>query len=161
MVKYSAFKAPGDNHDFGGDANLRREWTRHMARVFDTTVLSVSNYLAGHTGGVCQFYNPVSHGRAEPDLPAALTDITWNGFPKQYDSPGPGQPPRYADAEAFVAAGRVREQDEYLEWFVNRSGTGRSSPSTSPARPTTTSNSWPSTPRRRCSTSTGPGSVRR
>jgi hypothetical protein len=120
MTHYNAFSPPGNNPDFAGDPGLPQAWNAHMANVFDTSVASVQAYLAQHGRGTCQFYNPVSQGRADPDLPAAATDIPWNGFPKRHGAPGPGQPPRYAAAEASIAAGENRDQDEYLEWFVNR-----------------------------------------
>jgi hypothetical protein len=120
MAHYNAFSPPGNNPDFADDPDLAQAWTTHMANVFDTSVGSVAAYLAGHGGGTCQFYNPVSQGRADPDLPAAATDIPWNGFPKRHGAPGPGQAPQYAAAEAPIAAGENRDQDEYLEWFVNR-----------------------------------------
>ena len=96
MARYNAFNSPGNNPDFVGDPNLAQDWNMHMSNVFDIAVASVTTYLARHGGGVCQFYNPVSHGRAEPDLPAPATDIPWNGFPKRHGAPGPGQPPHYA-----------------------------------------------------------------
>jgi len=120
MAHYNAFSPPGNNPDFIGDPNLTQAWTAHMSNVFDTSVASLVTYLAHHGGGTCQFYNPVSQGRADPDLPAGATDIPWNGFPKRHEAPGPGQPPHYAAAEAPIAAGENRDQDEYLEWFVNR-----------------------------------------
>jgi hypothetical protein len=120
MARYDTFSPPGNNPDFDGNPNLAQDWTAHMSNVFDISIASVTAYLGHHGGGVCQFYNPVSHGRAETDLPAAATDIPWNGFPKRHGAPGPGQPPHYAAAEAPVAAGQNRDQDEYLEWFVNR-----------------------------------------
>ncbi len=122
MATYSSFSAPGSNGDFAGDETLAGKWTDHMATVFDTSIASVSAYLVHHGGGTCQFYNPVSNGRPEPDLPTSATDIPWNGFPKKHGAAGPGQPPDYAGAEAPVTAGTNRDQDEYLEWFVNRKG---------------------------------------
>jgi hypothetical protein len=120
MVQYASFDPPGNNPDFAGDPALAQAWSIHMSNVFDTSTASVSAYLAHHGGGTCQLYNPVSHGRADADLPADTTDIPWNGFPKRHGSPGPGQPADYAGAEAPIASGDERDQDEYLEWFVNR-----------------------------------------
>ena len=122
MAKYDAFNAPGNNPDFDNDANLASDWNQQMSTLFDTSVASVSAYLAHHGGGTCQLYNPVTNGRVEPDLAAAAGDIPWNGFPKRYGAPGPGQSPDYAGAEAPTAAGSNRDQDEYLEWFVSRRG---------------------------------------
>jgi hypothetical protein len=76
----SAFKAaPETNHDFfGGGCEPAESGPGTWRAVFDTNVLSGSpTYLAGHTGGDCQILqHPWSHGRAEPDLPVALTDIS-------------------------------------------------------------------------------------
>jgi len=120
MAHFSIFNPPGNNPDFAGDAGLAGAWNSNMSKLFDGTIGSVTSYLNQHGGGACQFYNPVSQGRADPDLPVAATDIPWNGFPKRHGSPGPGQPPQYAAAEAPITAGQNRDQDEYLEWFVNR-----------------------------------------
>lgn len=90
-----------------------------MSHMFDTGAASVASYLANHGGGTVQFYNPMARPMPAPDLPAAATDIPWNGFPKRYAAAGPGQPARYAEAEAPVRAGGARDQDEYLEWHVN------------------------------------------
>lgn len=122
MAKYNSFDSPGNNPDFGGDANLAAAWSSHMSFVFKTSIESVSAYLAQHGGGTCQFYNPVTDGRDAPDLPAAAADIPWNGFPKRHGSPGPGQPVQFAAAEQSISAGDYRDQDEYLEWFVERQG---------------------------------------
>jgi hypothetical protein len=120
VATYGGFSAPGNNPDFSGDNTLANNWTGRMGNVFDTAIASVSDYLAKHGGGTCQFYNPVSNGRPDPDLPASATDIPWNGFPKRHGASGPGKAPDYAGAEAPVLAGTNRDQDEYLEWFVNK-----------------------------------------
>jgi hypothetical protein len=122
MAQFNMFGSPGNNPDFTGNAGIAQDWSSHMSNLFDTATASVTAYLAHHGGGVCQFYNPVTHGRADPDLAAAATDIPWNGFPKRHGSPGPGAPPNYVAAEGPIAAGENRDQDEYLEWFVNRQG---------------------------------------
>ncbi|PWT84508.1 MAG: hypothetical protein C5B56_15470, partial [Proteobacteria bacterium] len=120
MAKYSRFDPPGNNTDFSGNATLAGQWNDQMTSVFDISIASVNAYLQKHGGGVCQLYNPVSNGRPDSDLPAATTDIPWNGFPKRHGSPGPGKSPDYAGAEAPIHAGTNRDQDEYLEWFVNK-----------------------------------------
>jgi hypothetical protein len=120
MVKFASFDPPGNNPDFVGNAQLAQAWSTHMSNVFDIGVASVSAYLARHGGGTCQIYNPLTHGRADADLPADATDIPWSGFPKRHGSPDPTQPPDYAGAEMPIARGETRDQDEYLEWFVNR-----------------------------------------
>src|ERR1700689_1654138 len=100
MAKYASFSAPGNNPDFQNDASLASDWNKQMSAVFDTSVASVSAYLAHHGGGTCQLYNPVTNGRPDPDLAFSATDIPWNGFPKRYGATGPGQSPNYAGAEA-------------------------------------------------------------
>jgi hypothetical protein len=118
VATYTEFNAPGNNTDFAGQPNVAKDWNDQMSYIFGTSTTSVSAYLSKHGGGTCQFYNPVTQGRAEPDLPASVTDIPWNGFPKKFDSKTPGQAPNYVGAEGPVAAGTNRNQDEYLEWFV-------------------------------------------
>src|SRR5262249_39873306 len=92
---------------------------------FDVGVTSVTSFLQSHGGGTCQFYNPVTQGRTDPDLPASAGDVTWNGFPKQFSSTGPGHPTRIADAQPAIPAGENRRQDEYLEWHVVRNTAGK------------------------------------
>jgi hypothetical protein len=119
-MKLDRFDAPGKNDDFAGDMALRDAWSQWMSHEFDVGVESVKQYLAAHGGGTCQFYNPVTKPLVAPDLPLTAGDIPWNGFPKRHGAAGPGQPPQYAKAEALVSPGTARDQDEYLEWFVNR-----------------------------------------
>lgn len=120
MAKYDTFSAPGNNPDFEDNNDLATEWTTHMSDVFEESVASVSEYLSRNGGGTCQFYNPVLSGRSDPDLPSSASDIPWNGFPKRHGAPGPGQAPNYGAAEMPIQAGNNRDQDEYLEWFVNK-----------------------------------------
>jgi hypothetical protein len=119
-MKIDRFDPPGNNDDFGSDAALKKKWSDTMSRNFDTGVSSVTAFLASHGGGTCQFYNPVTHGRSDPDLPLSAGEISWNGFPKRFLSPGPGVPTDFKGAERPIAAGENREQDEYLEWHVTR-----------------------------------------
>lgn len=119
-MKVHRFDPPGNNDDFGSDINVRDAWTKWMSHQLDVAAASVQAYLDDHGGGTCQFYNPLTHPVTTPDLPLAAGDVPWNGFPKRYASAGPGQPPKYAEAEAPIQAGENRKQDEYLEWFVNK-----------------------------------------
>jgi hypothetical protein len=124
-VKIDHFDPPGNSDDFGSDAALKDRWSRTMSDNFDVGVASVTHFLQAHGGGTCQFYNPVTHGRTDPDVPAPAGDIPWNGFPKQFASTGPGHPTRFADAEPAVATGQNRPQDEYLEWHVVRNAASK------------------------------------
>jgi hypothetical protein len=124
-MKIARFDPPGNVGDLGNDEGLKGEYSKFMSGRFDVGVASVTRFLANEGGGTCQFYNPLTNGRSEPDLAASAGDIPWNGFPKRFLSPGPGQPTRFADAEPPPAAGRFRPQDEYLEWFVHRNGDQR------------------------------------
>lgn len=124
-MKIGHFDPPGNIDGFGSDAMLKDRWSRTMSHNFDIGVASVTKFLQTHGGGTCQFYNPVTHGRNDPDVPASAGDITWNGFPKQFASTGPGHPTRFADAEPAITAGQNRPQDEYLEWHIIRNGAGK------------------------------------
>jgi hypothetical protein len=124
-MKIDHFDPPGNNNDFGNDTTLKQRWSKAMSDNCDIGVASVTAFLATHGGGVCQFYNPVTHGRTDPDLPLQLGDISWNGFPKRFLSTGPGVPIRYKDAEPAVSPGQNRPQDEYLEWHVTRNEAGK------------------------------------
>lgn len=119
-MKVDHFDAPGNNPDLGSDAALKQMWTAWMSHEFDTGAVSVQKYLDQHGGGTSQFYNPLTNQVAGDDLPLSTGDIPWNGFPKRYGSAGPGHPPKYAVIDGAVATGTERDQDEYLEWFVNR-----------------------------------------
>jgi hypothetical protein len=85
-MKLARFDPPANNDDFVGNAALLKKWSDHMSSLVDSSVASVRAFLAGQGGGVPQFYNPVTHGRADPDLPPATGTITWNGFPKGFDT---------------------------------------------------------------------------
>jgi hypothetical protein len=124
-MKIDHFDPPANNDDFGGDQALKDAWSEAMSHNFDLAVSSVTAFLDAHGGGTCQFYNPVTQGRTEPDLAASLGDIPWNGFPKRFLSTGPGVPTRFADAEPALTPGQNRPQDEYLEWHVSRDGAGK------------------------------------
>jgi hypothetical protein len=123
-VKIARFDPPGNNPDLATDT-LKQAYSDWLSRRFDVGVASVTSFLAARGGGTCQFYNPVTHGRTDPDLPPSAGDIPWNGFPKQFLPPGPGQPAHFADAEPPGAVGVERPQDEYLEWFVHRNPAGK------------------------------------
>jgi hypothetical protein len=124
-MKINHFDPPGSNGDLGTDAALQAAYSKWMSDQFDIGVTSVTSFLQANGGGTCQFYNPVTHGRTDPDLPPSAGDITWNGFPKQFSSTGPGHPTRFADAEPAGTAGQNRPQDEYLEWHVVRNTAGK------------------------------------
>lgn len=119
------FSTPGNVNDLDGDALLLSRWDDRMSANFATGVESVKAYLNAHGGGTCQFYNPKTHGRSRPDLPLSKGDIVWNAFPKRYGALGPGQPAQYASIDRPVSPGRARDQDEYLEWFVERDAAQR------------------------------------
>lgn len=121
-MKVDHFDPPGNNPDLGTDAALKQHWTDWMSNEFDVGVASVQSYLDQHGGGKCQFYNPLTNPPPGDDLPLSAGDIPWNGFPKRYGSVGPGQAAQYAKVDSPVPHSTERDQDEYLEWFVNRIG---------------------------------------
>lgn len=117
-MKITKFDPPGNNGDFAGNPALAEKWSSHMSGYFDEGVQSVRQKLAA--GGTPQFYNPVTNGSTAPDVAGAAGVITWNGFPRKFLSTGPGVPTDFAGAEPTPNVGRVRPQDEYLEWFVKK-----------------------------------------
>ena len=119
-MKVDNFDTPGNNSDFGTDTDLKKLWTKWMSNEFDVGVASVQSYLDSHGGGKSQFYNPLTNGNTGEDLPPSAGDVPWNAFPKRYSSVGPGQPSQYSKIDSPVPRGSVRDQDEYLEWYVNR-----------------------------------------
>ena len=124
-MKIDHFDPPGNNDDFGNDVALKARWSKTMSDNFDSGVGSVTAFLGAAGGGACQFYNPVTQGRTDPDLPLSAGDITWNGFPKRFLPTGPGAPTRFNDAEPPMSPGQERPQDEYLEWHVSRNNAGK------------------------------------
>jgi hypothetical protein len=124
-MKVDHFDPPGNNPDFAGNPDAAKGWTQWMSRRLDIAVNSVQAYLEAHGGGQCQFYNPLTSPRAEPDLPASAGSIPWNGFPRVMSSQGPGQPAKYKEIDSPVKSGVYRRQDEYLEWYVKRDGQDR------------------------------------
>jgi hypothetical protein len=121
-MKIDHFDPPASNNDFAGNPALASAWSAQMSQNFDQGVNGVNQALAA-SGGTCQFYNPVTHGRTDPDL--APADITWNGFPRKFLGSGPGSPPNFAGAEAAISPGQSRSQDEYLEWHVIKNAAGQ------------------------------------
>ena len=122
-MKITHFDPPASNNDFAGNPALAAKWSAKMSKYFDDGVVRATNALAG-SGGTCQFYNPVTHGLTGPDQ-APQSEITWNGFPRQFLGHGPGALPNFALAEPPVAPGQPRVQDEYLEWHVTKNAAGK------------------------------------
>src|SRR6266478_5479610 len=112
-MKINQFDPPGQIGDFEGNATLAQAWSDGLSGFFDGAVSLLSGFLAANAGGTPQFYNPVTNGIVATDT---LLPITWNGFPKRFKK---NITTDYAAAEQKdPAAGRFREQDEYLEWFA-------------------------------------------
>lgn len=111
-MKIDQFDPPGNIDDFGNDNILKRKWSAKISDYFDRGVASVNRQYASFGNDKSQFYNPVTHGRTEPDVPLALGDVPWNGFPKKFRPSN--HPTDYAGAESRA------NQDEYLEWHVTR-----------------------------------------
>lgn len=124
-MKIDHFDPPANNDDFGTDATLKALYSEKMSGIFDDCVDSVTSFLNSLGGGTCQFYNPVTHGRTDPDLAPALGDVTWNGFPKRFLTSGPGGTTNFAAAEPALTPGHNRQQDEYLEWHAARDASGK------------------------------------
>jgi hypothetical protein len=125
IMKINRFDPPGNIDDFSNDAALKKAWNDKMSKTFDDTISSVTQFLDSHGGGTCQFYNPVTHGRINPDSVPSVGDITWNGFPKQFSTTGAAHSINFAAAEPQILSGQPRVQDEYLEWHVNRNNAGK------------------------------------
>src|SRR4051812_29344392 len=116
-MKLTQFDPPGNSGDFAGNPALAAKWSAEMSQNFAAGINSAKDMLLA-SGGTCQFYNPVTDGRSDPDL--APADIFWNGFPRKMLGHGPGAPANFAGAEAPVDSGEPRDQDEYLEWHTVR-----------------------------------------
>jgi hypothetical protein len=124
-MKIDHFDPPGNIDDLGNDPGLKQRWSTEMSGIFDDSIGRVTQFLQNQGGGTCQFYNPVTHGRSDPDLVPSLGDIPWNGFPKRFGATGPTDPTNFAAAEPKRNPGQARLQDEYLEWHVNRNTAGK------------------------------------
>ncbi len=119
-MRITQFDTPGNNGDLVASVKLARNWSDQLSSNFDQGVQRVQAKLAGHSGAVSQYYNPVTHGSAAPDLALPSGVITWNGFPRKFLGASPGVPPNFSGAEPAIVAGQTRPQDEYLEWHVIR-----------------------------------------
>ncbi len=126
-MKISQFNPPAKVDDFG-DPNLLKSYSDHISGEFDRSIAAVDALLTKYHAGQSQLYNPLTNGRTDPDTEK---EIAWNGFPRVFGSPGPGQDPNYAGAEPDPAnlptdqGLRYRPQDEYLEWFTHRDANGK------------------------------------
>jgi hypothetical protein len=123
-MKINRFDPPGMIDDLGNDEALKDAYSAWLSKRFDVGVNSVKQFLADTGGGTCQFYNPVTHGSTDPDMPASIGDIPWNGFPKRFMGAG-GATPNFAAAEPQINPGTARVQDEYLEWHVRKNPAGK------------------------------------
>jgi hypothetical protein len=121
IMKITQFDTPGNNGDLAGNAALAKAWSDQLSGYFDEGVSHINAAIAG-SGGVPQFYNPITNGSTAPDVGGSAGAITWNGFPRKFLGSGPGVPIDFAGAEPAIGAGQSRPQDEYLEWQVIRSG---------------------------------------
>jgi hypothetical protein len=119
-MKIAQFDTPGNNGDLAGNAELAKSWSDELSSNFDQGVQRVQSKLALHPGAVSQYYNPVTHGLAAPDLALPSGVITWNGFPRKFLGASAGVSPNFAGAEPAIIACQTRPQDEYLEWHVIR-----------------------------------------
>jgi len=118
-VKVTNFNPPGNNTDLAGSATLQQKWSDKLSGYFTSGEDRLNNLLAA--GSTRQFYNPLTRGSTAPDVAGSAGLITWNGFPRKFLSSTPGTAPNFEDAEP-ATLGVARPQDEYLEWFVRKSG---------------------------------------
>jgi hypothetical protein len=125
-MKISAFSPPANVDDFDAIPHQREAWSEFLNFRFDLEV----GRLAGQYGGGAtpHFYNPLRGNGATDKV--VTQQRPWQGFPNvlavrygdvKYD---------FADApltttigytnDGTAVAGLFRQQDEYLEWFVER-----------------------------------------
>ena len=109
-MRISSFDPPANLPDF--NASLRAAWNTYISYTFDQNIRDLTS--AGLTP---QFYNPTKVDT--PDNKAA-DEITWIGFPRLISLKHPNDDrAAWKEADTPLARGE-RPQDEYLEWFVER-----------------------------------------
>lgn len=109
-MSLASFDPPASLTDF--NPSLRAAWNTYISYTFDQNIKDLTS------GGLNpQFYNPTKVDT--PDNRAA-DEITWIGFPRLISLKHPNDDPgAWKEADTPLATGE-RPQDEYLEWFVER-----------------------------------------
>jgi len=112
---------PGKVDDLQND-DQRQKWSDHLSREINAAIDGIRPCVPAP-----QYVNP-----ALVDVSGFTnTPVHWPGFPKLVFSEFPNAQAAYAAADAPMAlhgnqltGGRLL-QDEYLEWFIHRDGSGR------------------------------------
>jgi hypothetical protein len=109
----ATFDPPAGLPDF--NTALRTAWDSYISYTFDQNIQALTS-----AGLNSQFYNPTKVDT--PDNRAA-DEITWIGFPRLISLRHPNDDrAAWQEADAALSRGE-RPQDEYLEWFVERTDT--------------------------------------
>jgi len=107
-----SFDPPAGLQDF--NPTLRAAWNTFISYSFDQNIQALTE-----AGLSPQFYNPTVTDT--PDNRAA-DEITWIGFPRLISLKHPDDDrAAWQEADTPLSSGE-RPQDEYLEWFVERTG---------------------------------------
>jgi hypothetical protein len=106
----TSFDPPANLVDF--NPSLRAAWNTYISYTFDQNIQDLTS------GGLNpQFYNPT---KIETPDNRAADEITWIGFPRLISLKHPDDDlGAWKEADIPLATGE-RPQDEYLEWFVER-----------------------------------------
>lgn len=111
-MKLPLFDPPAMLQDF--NQTLRLAWNTYISWSFDQNIQALTD-----AGLNPQFYDPTAVDT--PDNRAS-DEITWIGFPRLISLKHPDDDrAAWQEADTPSASGE-RPQDEYLEWFVERSG---------------------------------------
>lgn len=108
----ASFDPPAGLQDF--NPLLRAAWNAYISYTFDQNIQALS--AAGLNP---QFYNPT---KVDTPQDRAADEITWIGFPRLISLEHPNDDlAAWKEADTPSHSGE-RPQDEYLEWFVERTG---------------------------------------
>jgi hypothetical protein len=112
---------PGNLKDFK-DKDSFAKWSSERSNDFDEAIGRTQQYLKGLPS---QYFNPTKGIPNAPDH--AEQPIKWPGFPRKLENLGLPLDEQFRRAETVsgTSLGRLRFQDEYLEWFVTRGADGR------------------------------------
>ncbi|MBR0848363.1 hypothetical protein JQ543_11485 [Bradyrhizobium diazoefficiens] len=111
---------PGNLKDFKEKDSFAK-WSSERSKDFDEAIERTQQYLKGLPS---QYFNPT---RGIPNAPDhAEQPIKWPGFPRKLENLGLPLDEQFRRAEVIsgTSLGRLKSQDEYLEWFVTRGNDG-------------------------------------
>jgi hypothetical protein len=111
----STLSPPGNLTDFK-NADSAIGWNALLSSFFDSAIAAQQVKLKGLSS---QYFNP---SKGSPTSPVVELPIKWPAFPRLLENSNLPLTEQLRQAELISGTflGRMRHQDEYLEWFVTR-----------------------------------------